>query len=88
MITKQDRIDIVNKFGSDTHDTGSTSVQIALLTKEIQLLTEHCKQHPKDYSTRLGLLKKVCNRRKFLSYLSRRKYSQYRALIQELGLKK
>lgn len=68
-------------------DTGSTRVQIALLTSRINELTGHFKQHPKDHHGRRGLLKMVGTRRRLLTYLKRTDLAGYRALIDELGLR-
>lgn len=88
IITKEDKLKIVEAFGSSATDTGSSAVQIAILTHEIQSLTQHCKDHKKDFSSRRGLLKKVCARRKFLAYLERTDREHYSSLIQRLGLRK
>lgn len=79
---------LIKEFGTDAKDTGSSSVQIALLTESIKELTEHCKQHPKDVSTKRGLLKKVCQRRSFLNYLEKNDFDGYKNVIGRLGLKK
>ena len=69
-------------------DTGSAEVQIALLTRRINELTEHLRTHPKDHYSRRGLLKLVGQRRRFLNYLQRKDLEGYRALIKELGLRR
>jgi small subunit ribosomal protein S15 len=69
-------------------DTGSPEVQIAILTKRIQSLTEHLKQHPKDHHSRRGLLKMVGHRRALLNYLKKRDFDRYRKLIDKLELRK
>ncbi len=74
--------------GQTTKDSGSTEVQIALLTKRIVELTEHFKIHKKDHNSRRGLLKLVGSRRKLLKYLKRNNLESYRSLIKELGLRK
>jgi len=79
---------IVTEFGANASDTGSASVQVALLTESIKELTGHCKKHPKDVSTKRGLLKKVCQRRGFLNYLEKHDFAGYRSVIGRLGLKK
>lgn len=79
---------IVQEFGTNAQDTGSSGVQIALLTKSIKELTEHCKTHPKDVSTKRGLLKKVCQRRSLLDYLEKHDVNSYKNVIGRLGLKK
>lgn len=88
MITKEIKSKIVEDYGINPQDTGSSRVQVAILTQEITLLTQHCQTHPKDFGSRRGLLQKVCNRRKHLSYLARTNQEQYRDLIQKLGLRK
>ena len=87
-ITKEERQNIFGEFGTSATDTGSSQVQIALLTKDIMHLTEHCQQNPKDHSTRRGLLKKVCNRRSLLTYLQKTDVNKYKELVAKLGLRK
>ena len=77
-----------SEFGRHDRDTGSSEVQIATLTKEIQALTEHLKQNKKDHSSRYGLLRKVNNRRKLLDYLKREDEAKYKDLIKKLGLRR
>jgi len=88
VLTNKDKKKIIDKFKIHDKDTGSSKVQIALLTKRINDLTSHFKIHPKDHHSRRGLLKMVGQRRRFLSYIKRRDPSQYKTLIQELGLRK
>jgi len=88
VLTNKDKRKIINKFKIHDKDTGSSKVQIALLTKRINDLTGHFKIHPKDHHSRRGLLKMVGQRRRFLNYIKRRNPSQYKTLIQELGLRK
>lgn len=78
---------IVEKYGRDEQDTGSTPVQIAMLTARIEELTEHFRDHPKDHHSRRGLLKMVGRRRRLLNYLRRTDVERYRELIEELGLR-
>lgn len=85
-MTKEVKEKLINEFAMDATDTGSAAIQVALLTEDIKALTEHCRQHPKDFSTRRGLLKKVCTRRKFLKYLSRRNKNEYAKVTSRLGL--
>jgi small subunit ribosomal protein S15 len=87
-LTKEDKLDIVKKHGQSESDTGSTQVQVALLTRRINELTEHLRAHPKDHYSRRGLLKLVGRRRRFLTYLQKRDLEGYRALIKELGLRR
>ena len=83
-----DKAAIRNEFQRHERDTGSCEVQVAVLTKEIQHLTEHLKANKKDNSSRFGLLRKVNNRRKLLNYLKREDEAAYKALIQKLGLRR
>ena len=88
VLTGEDKTEIIDKFKIHEKDTGSSNVQIALLTKRINDLTGHFKIHPKDHHSRRGLLKMVGQRRRLLNYIKRRDSGQYRSLIQELGLRK
>ena len=87
-LTKEVKTEIVKKHGASKTDTGSTKVQVALLTKRINDLTEHLRSHPKDHYSRRGLLKLVGRRRRFLTYLQKHDLEGYRALIKELGLRR
>jgi small subunit ribosomal protein S15 len=87
-LTKEAKLEVVEKHGRSPQDTGSPQVQIALLTRRINDLTEHLRQHPKDHYSRRGLLKLVGRRRRFLDYLQRKDIEGYRALIKELGLRR
>jgi small subunit ribosomal protein S15 len=87
-LTKEAKLEIVRKHGSNKTDTGSTTVQVALLTQRINELTEHLRTHPKDHYSRRGLLKLVGRRRRFLNYLQKHDLEGYRALIKELGLRR
>jgi small subunit ribosomal protein S15 len=80
--------EIIEKFKTHPTDTGSSEVQIALLTDRIQYLTEHFKVHKKDHHSRQGLLKLVGQRRSLLDYLKKKDVSKYRTMLQELGLRK
>ncbi len=80
--------EIIEKFKVHSSDTGSSEVQIALLTDRIKYLTEHFKTHKKDHHSRQGLLKLVGQRRSLLDYLKNKDVNKYRALIQELGIRK
>ena len=86
--TMIDKAAVRSEFGRHDRDTGSSEVQIATLTKEIQALTEHLKQNKKDHSSRYGLLRKVNNRRKLLDYLKREDEAKYKDLIKKLGLRR
>ncbi len=79
---------IVDDFKRHENDTGSVEVQIALLTSRILHLTEHLKQHSKDFSSRRGLLKMVGRRRRLLRYLKNNDFNKYKELIQKLGLRR
>ena len=87
-ITSERKREISQKFGGSEKDTGSTKVQIALLTERINHLTEHLRVQKKDHHSRRGLLMLVGRRRRFLDYLQRHDLEGYRALIKELGLRK
>ncbi len=80
--------EIIEKFKIHPTDTGSSEVQIALLTDRIQYLTEHFKVHKKDHHSRQGLLKLVGQRRSLLDYLKKKDVNKYRTMLQELGLRK
>jgi len=83
-----DKKAIIEKFQQSEKDTGSSEVQVALLTARINHLTEHLKTHPKDFHSRRGLLKMVGQRKGLLDYIRDRDVVKYRALIAELGLRK
>ena len=87
-VTKEQKQEIVKKFGKDEKNTGSTEVQIALLTHRINQLTEHFKVHKKDFAGQRGLLRLVGKRRNLLAYLRDNDLEAYRNLIAELGLRK
>jgi small subunit ribosomal protein S15 len=87
-LTKEEKLEIVGKHGRGDADTGSPEVQIALLTKRINDLTEHLREHGQDHHSRRGLLKMVGRRRRLLGYLQKRDVERYRALIGELGLRR
>jgi len=87
-LTKEQKKKIVKKHGKDNSDTGTTEVQIALLTQRIDDLTEHLKTHKKDHHTRYGLLKLVGKRRSLLDYLTKKDIERYRAIIKKLGIRK
>jgi small subunit ribosomal protein S15 len=87
-LTKEAKQELITKHGRSEADTGSPEVQIAMLTRRINDLTEHLRTHPKDHYSRRGLLKLVGRRRRFLAYLQRRDLEGYRALIKELGLRR
>ena len=88
MLTKEDKGSIIGDFEVHEGDTGSPEVQIALLTRRINDLTEHLRAHPKDHSSRRGLLKMVGNRSALLRYVRDRDLKRYQAIITRLGLRK
>ena len=85
---KEKKADIMNKFKRSDGDTGSTEVQIALLTERINQLTEHMEANRHDYHSQRGLLQLVGKRRRLLAYLSKEDVDRYRKLIAKLGLRK
>ncbi len=87
-LAKEMKREIISNFGHHEGDTGSTEVQIALLTKRIQVLTEHFKVHKKDHNSRRGLLQLVGQRRKLLNYLKKKDLEKYREIIKKLNLRK
>ena len=87
-LTVERKRELVARFGKSDADTGSTEVQIALLTERINHLTGHLREHTKDHHSRRGLLMLVGQRRRFLNYLQRRNLDGYRELIRELGLRR
>jgi small subunit ribosomal protein S15 len=88
MLTKEEKGQIVTDFETHYGDTGSPEVQIAILTKRINDLTEHLKTHKKDHSSRRGLLKMVGNRSALLKYVRGKDVKRYQAIISRLGLRK
>ena len=87
-LTKEKKAEIVKKFAKDEKNTGTTEVQIAILTEEIQALTEHLKEHKHDYHSRRGMLKKVGQQRSLLNYLKNKDVTRYREVVKKLGLRK
>ena len=87
-MTKERKTEIIKNFGRDEKDTGSSEVQIALLTERINELTEHLKVHKKDNHSRRGLLQMVGKRRNLLNYLAKKDVQRYRDIIAKLGLRK
>ena len=79
---------IISEYATEEGDTGSPEVQVALLTRRIQDLTEHLKAHRHDHHSRRGLLQLVGRRRKLLKYLQRKDIARYRSLIERLGLRR
>jgi small subunit ribosomal protein S15 len=87
MLTKENVAEIVKEFGQNETDTGSTEVQVALLTARIKYLTEHVKVHRHDYHNSRGLLRLVAQRHSLLRYLKDKDYGRYVALIKKLGIR-
>lgn len=87
-LTKEKKQEIIKRFAKDEKDTGSAEVQIAILTEEILVLTEHLKEHKHDFHSRRGMLKKVGQRRSLLNYLKNKDVTRYRDVIKKLGLRK
>ena len=87
-LSEETRKTLIQKFRTHDNDTGSPEVQIAILTEDIKLLTEHLKLHPKDYHSRRGLLQKVSRRNKLLGYLSRAQHGRYVKITEELSLRR
>ena len=88
MITKEQKADISKKFGKAAGDTGSTQVQIALITERIKQLSGHMKGNKKDYASQLGLLKLVGQRRRLLAYLKKSDLAAYGTVLKQLDLRK
>ncbi len=88
MLSKEQKEEIIKEYGRTEGDTGSPEVQVALLTKRINELTEHLKINQKDHHSRRGLLKMVGQRRRLLAYLKNVDIERYRSLIERLGLRK
>ena len=87
-LTVEEKQEVVSQFGKDDNDTGSTQVQVALLTRRINHLTEHLREHKHDHHSRRGLLMLVGQRRRFLNYLQKSDLEGYRKLVKDLGLRK
>ena len=87
MIQKEKKHAVIEQYKTHEGDTGSTEVQVAILTERIRELTEHLKVHQKDFHSRRGLLKMVGSRRRLLRYLMNKDFNRYRALIEKLGLR-
>lgn len=78
---------IIEKYRRDEKDTGSCEVQIAILTEQVRVLTEHLKTNKKDHSSRLGLLKMVGKRKRLLTYLKNKDYERFTTLVASLGIR-
>ena len=87
-MTKDEKLEIVKKFGKDEKDSGKSEVQIALITNRINDLTAHFDAHKKDHHSRRGLMMMVGKRRRLLDYLMKKDIARYRAIIKELNIRK
>jgi small subunit ribosomal protein S15 len=87
-ISKEQKVEIIKTIGGDEKKSGKTEVQIALMTEQINSLTDHFKTNPKDFHSRRGLLKIVGRRKRLLEYLKRKDLESYRELIAKLGLRR
>ena len=87
-ITKEQKQSAIDKFGDHPKDTGKAEVQIAILSTDIQQLTEHLKQNKKDHHSKRGLFKKVSKRKGLLNYLKNKDINRYRSILEALGLRK
>ncbi len=87
-ITKEEKTALIKEYGENEKDTGSTSVQVAILTTQIRNLTGHLQAFKKDHHSRRGLLKMVGQRRRLLRYLQKEDIAQYKALIEKLNIRK
>lgn len=88
MLSKNQKQEIIKSYARTEGDTGSVEVQVAVLTAQINRLTEHLKQHKKDYHSTRGLMKMVGKRKNFLNYLKTNDVNRYRELVKRLGLRK
>ncbi len=87
-MTKEEKLEIIKKYGGNEKDSGKTEVQIALLTKRLNDLTGHFNAHTKDHHSRRGLMMMVGKRRRLLDYLTKKDIERYRAIIKELNIRK
>jgi small subunit ribosomal protein S15 len=87
-MTKEEKFELIKKFGSMEKDTGRSEVQIAILTKRINDLTDHFNKHAKDHHSRRGLMMMVGKRRRLLDYLMKKDIERYRGIIKELNIRK
>ncbi len=88
MITKEQKQEVIKEFARFEGDTGSPEIQVAILTTRINRLTEHLKEHKKDFHSYRGLMKMIGRRRNLLKYLRENDVNRYRTLIERLGLRK
>ena len=87
-MTKEEKVEIIRKYGQNENDSGRSEVQIALLTKRINDLTNHFDNHKKDHHSRRGLMMMVGKRRRLLDYLVKKDIQRYRAIIKDLNIRK
>jgi small subunit ribosomal protein S15 len=87
-MTKEEKLEIIKKFGASDKDSGKSEVQIALITKRLNDLTDHFNVHKKDHHSRRGLMQLVGKRRRLLDYLMKKDIERYRAIIKELNIRK
>jgi len=87
-VSKEKKVEIIEKYRLHESDSGSPEVQVAILTEEINSLTEHLKEHKKDFHSRRGMLKKVGQRRRLLDYLKANDIESYRQLIAQLNIRR
>ena len=87
-ITQQKKQEVIKEFATNEGDTGSAHVQVAILTNRINALTEHMKEHKKDFHSRRGLIMMVGKRRRLLDYIKKKDVAQYQDLIQKLGIRR
>jgi small subunit ribosomal protein S15 len=87
-MTKEEKLEIIKQFGKSEKDSGKSEVQIALLTKRINELTDHFNVHKKDHNSRRGLMMMVGKRRRLLDYLAEKEIERYRFIIKELNIRK
>ncbi len=87
-LSKEEKTEIIKKFGANEKDSGKAEVQIALLTARINKLTSHFSDHKKDHASRRGLMQMVGKRRRLLDYVARKDIERYRSIIKELKLRK
>jgi small subunit ribosomal protein S15 len=87
-MTKEEKAEIIQKYGGNEKNSGQTEVQVAILTKRINDLTQHFDKHAKDHHSRRGLMMMVGKRRRLLDYLAKKDIEKYRALIKDLNIRK
>jgi small subunit ribosomal protein S15 len=87
-MTKEEKLEVIKKYGTNENDSGKSEVQIALLTKRINDLTSHFNEHKKDHHSRRGLMMMVGKRRRLLDYLADKEIERYRTIIKELNIRK